>query len=200
MTVGSPPTEWKSARWWQNRSLEERLTWAHLPPRWHSATYTADRLSLTNSYAIGEFLNAKSDSNGLFLYGPSGCGKTPTAVGLLRYILTSHKVSGRFITAERYVEMLKDQFDNDNELPEMYSMPHIVKYLKGVFDIVVLDAVGQERATEFSYHEIGSLLRRRNEDCRTTIVTTHLSPTEFIRRYGDRVASVLEDMTIVRVA
>lgn len=198
MTVGAPPTEWKSARWWQNRSVEERLTWAHLPPRWASAEYDTDQISNATANSIASFLTGKS--NGLFLHGPSGSGKTPIAVGLLNKIICADKVSGRFITAERYVEMLKDQFDNDNELPEMYSMPHIVKYLKGVFDIVVLDAVGQERATEFSYHEVGSLLRRRNEDCRTTIVTTHLSPTEFIRRYGDRVASVLEDMIITRVA
>lgn len=200
MTVGAPPTEWKSARWWQNRSLEERLTWAHIPPRWSEAEYTQSLLSSVTAYSIGEFLNIANKSNGLFIHGPSGSGKTPTAVGILRSILSSRSLSGRFITAERYVEMLKDQFDNDNELPEMYSMPHIVKYIKGVFDLVVLDAVGQERATEFSYHEIGSLLRRRNEDCRLTIVTTHLSPTEFIRRYGDRVASVLEDMTVTRMS
>lgn len=198
MTVGAPPTEWKSARWWQNRSVDERLTWAHLPPRWSDAEYSPHKLSDGTNKAIAAFLDGRT--NGLLLHGPSGSGKTPVAVGILRQVITTQPLSGRFITAERYVEMLKDQFDNDNELPEMYSMPHIVKYLKGVFDLVVLDATGQERATEFSYHEIGSLLRRRNEDCRRTIVTTHLTPTEFVRRYGDRVASVLEDMTITRVS
>jgi DNA replication protein DnaC len=172
--TSAPPTEWKSARWWQNRPLEERLAWANFPPRWKDAQYEESLISDKTFNAI--------------------------AVSILRDILTNKSASGRFITADRYVEMLKDQFDNDNELPEMYSMPHIVKYLKGVFDIVVLDAVGDERSTEFSQHEIGSLLRRRNEDLRKTIITTNLSPTEFIRRYGERVATVLEDMTISTVS
>jgi len=196
--ISAPPTDWKSARWWQNRPLEERLAWANFPPRWERAEYDSSRVSDKTYHAIAKFTNG--ESNGLFLHGPSGSGKTPIAVGILKDILNTKPLSGRCITSERYVEMLKDQFDNDNELPEMYSMPHIVKYLKGVFDIVVLDAVGHERSTEFSQHEVGSLLRRRNEDLRKTIITTHLSPTEFIRRYGDRVATVLEDMTITTVS
>lgn len=198
MTISAPPTEWKSARWWQNRCLEERLEWANFPPRWRTAKYEPSLISDKAFANISKFVNG--ESNGLFIHGPSGSGKTPVAVSILRDMLTTQKISGRFVTGERYVEMVKDQFDNDNELPEMYSMPHIVKYLKGVFDIVVLDAVGQERSTEFSQHEIGSLIRRRNEDLRKTIITTHLSPTEFLRRYGDRVATVLEDMTITTVA
>jgi len=196
--TSAPPTEWKSARWWQNRPLEERLAWANFPPRWKDAQYEESLISDKTFNAIAKFISG--ESNGLFLHGPSGAGKTPIAVSILRDILTNKSASGRFITADRYVEMLKDQFDNDNELPEMYSMPHIVKYLKGVFDIVVLDAVGDERSTEFSQHEIGSLLRQRNEDLRKTIITTCLSPTEFVRRYGDRVATVLEDMTISTVS
>lgn len=196
--ISAPPTEWKSARWWQNRPLEERLAWANFPPRWEHAEYDSSRVSDKTYHAIFKFISG--ESNGLYLHGPSGAGKTPIAVGILKDILNTQAMSGRFITADRYVEMLKDQFDNDNELPEMYSMPHIVKYLKGVFDIVVLDAVGHERSTEFSQHEVGSLLRRRNEDLRKTVITTHLSPTEFIRRYGDRVATVLEDMTITTVS
>lgn len=200
MTISSPPTEWKSARWWQNRSVEERVAWSHLPQRWVNAALGQVDLSDKTLDRVNKFIDTDGYPNGLFLYGPSGVGKTPLAVSILRHLMTIKPLSGRFITAERYVEMLKDQFDNDNELPEMYSMPHIVKYLKGVFDIVVLDAVGQERNTEFSQHEIGSLLRRRNEDCRRTIVTTHLTPSEFIHRYGDRVSSVLEDMILAQVS
>ena len=196
--ISAPPTDWKSARWWQNRPLEERLEWANFPPRWKTAEYDSALVSDKTYHAIAKFISG--ESTGLFLHGPSGSGKTPIAVAILKDILRTKPMSGRFITAERYVDMLKDQFDHDNELPEMYSMPHIVKYLKGVFDIVVLDAVGEERSTEFSQHEVGSLLRRRNEDLRKTIITTNLSPTEFIRRYGERVATVLEDMTISTVS
>jgi hypothetical protein len=96
--------------------------------------------------------------------------------------------------------MLKDQFgDSDNLLPSMYSSPYLVKYLQGVFDVVVLDGAGQERETEFASHELGSLLRRRHDDMRTTIITSSLSVLDFTKRYGDRVKSIVNDMSVIRL-
>jgi DNA replication protein DnaC len=82
----------------------------------------------------------------------------------------------------------------------MYSSPFIVKYLQGVFDVVVLDGVGQERETEFSIHEVGSLLRRRYDDMRTVIITTTLPPLAFTRRYGDRVTNIIDNMHTIKVS
>jgi DNA replication protein DnaC len=81
----------------------------------------------------------------------------------------------------------------------MYSSPYLIKYIQGVFDVVVLDGVGQERETEFANHEIGSLIRRRYEDMRTVIITSTLSTMDFVRRYGDRVKSAVMDMSEIRV-
>ena len=121
------------------------------------------------------------------------------AQAVLKALVLDNPLSGRFVTSDRYIEMLKDQFDNDNLLPEMYSSPYLIKYIQGVFDIVVLDGVGQERETEFSIHEIGSLIRRRHEDMRTTIITTTLGASDFTRRYGDRVKSAVLDMVEIKV-
>jgi len=117
----------------------------------------------------------------------------------LQSLVVDKPLSGRFVTADRYIEMLKDQFDNDNLLPEMYSSPYLIKYIQGVFDVVVLDGVGQERETDFSIHEVGSLIRRRYEDMRTTIITTTLGVTDFTRRYGERVKSAVLDMPEIKV-
>lgn len=196
--IGPPPTDWKSNRWWQNRTADERIAWAALPSRWRDISY--DEVLVP-----GKVLNQTSDwldgfrfgTPGLFLVGASGTGKTILAQAVLKELFRDRPVSGRFVTADRYVEMIKDQFDNDNELPEMYAMPHLVKYLKGLFDVVVLDGVGQERQTEFNQHEVGSLVRRRYEDGRTTIITTTLSPSDFVRRYGQRVAAAVEEFRMV---
>lgn len=185
VTVGAPPTEWKTARWWQNRSTDERIAWAHVPKRWAHIEPTTTHPFITDF---------TPETAGLIISGPSGTGKTYTAVGLLKGLLTTHAVSGRFVNSDRYVEMLKDQFDNDNQLPEMYAMPHLVKYIKGVFDVVLLDGLGQERLTEFAQHELGSLLRQRYEDCRATVITTSLSRTDLIHRYGQRISGVVSDM------
>jgi DNA replication protein DnaC len=199
--IGPPPTEWKSARWWQNRTPEERTAWASLPSRWSSIALSDVNVSEKSLSKVRSWIDSYTAGvSGLYITGPSAGGKTILAQAVLKELFQCHLVSGRFVSSERYVEMLKDQFDNDNELPEMYAIPHLVKYLQGLFDVVVLDGVGQERSTEFSQHEIGSLLRRRYEDGRTTIVTTALSLPDFVRRYGQRVAAVTEELLPVAVS
>jgi DNA replication protein DnaC len=118
---------------------------------------------------------------------------------VLKALLHKDKYSARFCPSETYLEMLKDQFDNDNVLPEMYSSPFLVKYIQGVWDIVVVDGVGQERETDFANHEIGSLIRRRYVDMRTVIITSALGTVDFNRRYGERVSSAIGDMTVHRM-
>lgn len=192
MSVGPPPTEWKTANWWRNRSTEERLTWAHIPARWSSES------SYHWGTALSDFVESFNTSTpGLLITGPSGSGKTTVAISVLRNLINSYPLSGRFVNSDRWIEMLKDQFDNDNQLPEMYAMPHLVKYIKGVFDVVLLDGLGQERLTEFAQHEIGSLLRQRWEDCRPTIITTSLPRMDIVRRYGDRISGVINDMPML---
>lgn len=192
MTTYPVPTDWKSAKWWQNRPPAERLFHARIPQRFnkpHGEEAPSEVRSWIDSFTPGA---------SLFITGRSGTGKTDLAVRVLRRLLEQHNLSGRFCTSDGYVEMLKDQFDNDNLLPEMYSTPYLVKYIQGVYDIVVLDGMGQERETEFASHELGSLLRRRYNDMHTVIVTTSLSVLDFNRRYGDRVAVAVNDMTIIR--
>lgn len=186
------PTEWKSAAWWRNRSADERLFHAKIPQRFRSVE--ADIPPMAAHWA-----NNYEEGQSLFIHGKPGTGKTVVAQAVMKLLIAKGN-SGRFVSADQYIEMLKDQFDNDNVLPEMYSSPHLVKYIQGVFDIVLLDGVGQERETEFSVHEIGSLIRRRYENMRSMIITTTLGVTDFNRRYGDRVKSAVLDMVEVRVS
>lgn len=194
MTGFQAPLDWKSANWWRNRQEDERLFHAKVPKRLKS-------FNMEDFPApINKWLGSYEAGASLFIHGKTGTGKSVLAKCLLEHLIKTNTLSGRFVSSDGYIEMLKDQFDNDNTLPDMYSMPHLVKYIQGVFDVVVFDGVGQERETDFATHEIGSLLRRRYEDMRTVIITTELSTLDFIRRYGDRVKSTVNDMTHFRVA
>ena len=173
------PLEWKSEAWWRNRSTEERLFHLHIPKRIRGVKSKPS-------------LEVEPDTN-LFIQGPSGSGKSLLAANLLTTLIEDHKVSGRWIEADEYVEMIKDSFDNDGVLPEMYSSPHIVKYVKGVFDILVLDGLGEERNTEFASHELGSLIRRRYDRMKVTIITSRLSMQDIKSRYGARLANPLSE-------
>lgn len=143
---------------------------------------------------ISTWLSGYHTGDGLLITGASGSGKTYQAICILNYLLSSHKVSGRFVDADDYIEMLKDSFDSSGSLPEMYSSPHLLKYIKGVWDVVVLDGLGQERRTDFAKHELGSLIRHRHDHGLTTIVTSTMGITDLLNVYGDRIRSPLRDM------
>jgi DNA replication protein DnaC len=200
MTVKvSAPLEWKSAKWWANRPAEERLALAGIPRLYKSFDMGTIAPELAD---LGyEWLNERfqKPSPGLLITGRAGSGKTGLAQALGKEIIARHKKAAYFISADRYVEMVKDTFDNDNELPEMYEMPHLLRYVKDVFHVVILDALGRERPTDFSRYEIGALLRRRYEECRPIIVTTSLSMSEIANRYGDSALSVLTDLDTINV-
>lgn len=189
------PIDWKSEKWWNNRSAEEREFHLRIPKKWRAFSPDAGRVPAS----VSKWAKNYQYGDSLYLYGPSGSGKTAIAQSVLKLLVNDHPISGRFVSSEKYIEMIKDSFENDGLLPEMYSTPYLLKYIQGVYSIVLLDSVGNERETDFSVHEIGSLIRRRDEDMRSIIITSSLSVTDFIRRYGDRVASAINDMTLVRL-
>lgn len=176
----STPTEWKSENWWRNRPVDERLFHLHIPKR------------IRENMADWDSVPMRGEGN-LFIQGASGSGKSLIAAKTLTATIQEHKVSGRWVEADDYIEMLKDSFDNDGVLPEMYSSPHVVKYVKGVFDVVVIDGLGEERLTEFASHELGSLIRKRFDKQKATIITSRLSLQDIKHRYGSRLANPLAD-------
>jgi DNA replication protein DnaC len=195
------PTDWKSVNWWRNRSPEERFFHTKIPTRWDNFNFDTMTIDPSCSNEVTTWLKEYTTGKNLFLYGRTGVGKSVIGQALLKRLILTKPLSGRFVSSDRYIEMLKDTFESDSGLlPEMYSMPYLLKYISGVFDIVILDGVGQERETEFSVHEIGTLIRRRYEDSRSTIITTSLAPMDFIRRYGDRVKVAVMDMEKIKVS
>jgi DNA replication protein DnaC len=186
------PTDWKSAKWWNNRPLEERLFHCRIPRKWSA-------LEAELPTEVSKWLESYEEGDSLYITGHSGSGKTAVAVHVAR-VLLSKSLSGRFVNCEKYLEMIKDSFEHDGLLdPNMYSTPYLLRYIQSVYPVVLLDGVGHERETDFANHEVGSLLRRRNEDMRTTIITTHLNTMSFVRRYGERVSGCLSDMKVVNL-
>lgn len=174
------PLEWKSEIWWRNRPVEERLGWLHLPPR-----IARDMDDGTVEQWVADWHHGKS----LFICGPSDTGKSLRAARLLKALIECLPVSGRWIEADTYIQMIKDSFDNDGQLGEEYSSPFTLKNVKGVFDVVVLDGLGDERKTDFAAHEIGSLIRGRYDRLKSTIITSRLTIADISARYGERLAA-----------
>lgn len=194
-------TEWHSNKYWQNRSKEERLKNLRIPARYvgkNLKTYDSDNGDSEAFDAVNRWCSAYEkhlkDGMGMVLYGPTGVGKTHMAQGALVQVVGSSTTSGIFITSDRYVDMVYDEMRNDGELPEPYSDPFLMKYMRRTFDLLVLDGLGSERATtEFARNALISLVDNRYEEKLTTIVTTMLSPNELGRTYGKRVLSILQE-------
>lgn len=181
------PREWKSEVWWANRPAYERFDWLHIPPRIEASLVAVELPPLSPDI----------DQN-LFISGNRAWGKSVLAAHMLRSMVLDHALSGRWIEADTYIEMLKDSFDTlDGLLGDEYSSPYTIKNLKGIFDVVVIDGLGDERMTDFAAHEVGSLIRTRFDRMKTTIITSRLSIGDIANRYGDRLASPLAEFEVI---
>lgn len=193
--------EWHGAKYWQNRSSEERLRNMRIPSRYLDKPLSSFDLSSGDTEAFNALMVWRKDFDehykkgmGLVLHGPTGVGKTHLAQAIVRDIITSELHSAMFITADRYADMLYDEQRNKGELPEPYSDPYLLKYMRRVFDILVLDGLGAERATtDFIRNGIVSLIENRYEEQLVTVITTPLSPKDLFKTYGNRFASILQE-------
>lgn len=183
------PIDWKSEMWWRNRPPAERVFHAHIRKHMESL--------MDKKPAHAEFVQSWTPCSNLIIQGPHGSGKSLMAASTLVATVTTHPISGRWLEADEYISMLKDSFDNDGLLPEMWSSPHLIKYVQGVFDLVVIDALGEERTTEFAIHELGNLIRTRFDREKSTIITTKLSMQDIKMKYGARLATSLSEFTLV---
>ena len=50
--------------------------------------------------------------------------------------------------------------------------------------MVVIDDISRERQTEFNQDRLHSILRKRNNECFLTILTTNFSPDQWADVYG----------------
>ncbi len=187
------PLEWKSSTWWRNQPLENRLLHAKVPPRWKDKPIRLPE-------DVTDWLGTYTAGNNLYLHGKHSVGKSHIASALLIKMIKELGISGRFTTTHKYLEMIKDSFEHDGLLSDMYSMPHLIQYIQGVFDVVVLDGFGDERASDFSIYEVTTLLKRRYEDMRTTIITSTLTPSQSIGLYGQSISSFVMDADVVVVS
>lgn len=192
-------TEWKGSRYWKNRPLDERLKNLRIPRRYETMTLDNYNKSVGDQdvfYAVMTWLkNAEDNINsgmGLFLFGGTGVGKTHLAVGLLKEAITKTQSSGYYIPVTTYIEMMYDELNNEGSLPEEYASPYTSKYLRAVYDVVVLDGLGDENDTDFTRRSVTNLLNQRINNNLPTIITSLYNPKKLALRYGDRFVSILQ--------
>lgn len=192
-------TEWRTQKYWRNRSVNERLTNTNIPKKYLKTTLdnydnehgSPDVLEYVDQWLIN-FKDNLNEGLGLYFCGGTGSGKTHVATALLKRVVATHPVCGFFITADHFVQAAYAQLDDD-ELPEMYGDPYMMTYIQDTYDVLVLDGLGIERQTEFTKKALTSMLNSRYENKLVTIITTDLTIDKVLSIYGKRIASILSE-------
>jgi DNA replication protein DnaC len=193
-------TDWKSSKYWRNRTVEERLRNLRLPPRYKSYTfesYNEDDGSPVFKDAVVKWTTniekRMEDGMGLYIHGKTGIGKTHMAVAALKEVVTKNELSGLFMSYDIFVEMVHDARNNDGELPEMYGDPNLLKYMRRVYDVVVFDNLNTDRLTEYMAKTVSNMIESRYEMKLPTIFTTDIIPDKLSVIYSARVQSIIKE-------
>ena len=156
---------------------EKALSRAGIPRRYWAAE--ADRPEFAEY--IASF--AGNGGAGLYIHGGVGAGKTHAASAMARlFAEAGYEVA--FTTAKGMLERVKATFDEGG------TEAAVARYAK--CDVLVLDDLGKEDATEWSVGTVFSVLDARYEDMRPTIVTSNYAPgalADRLARRGERVTA-----------
>ena len=101
----------------------------------------------------------REHNNGVLFYGGTGGGKSFYACCIANALLKS----GVRVLVSRLSDLVKNQVNNDTPVVNLDS-----------FDLVILDDLGVEKATQTAYNIVDDIYRKAIP----LIVTTNLSPAE----------------------
>ena len=193
-------TEWRSAKYWRNRPVDERVKNLRIPPRYKNCTLAnfettedTEALIKASKYWCKTFEEQSSNGMGLYLFGSTGVGKTHIAAAVLKEVVTKHERSGLFLSYDIYTEMVHDARNSDGELPEMYGDPNLLKYARRVFDVLVIDNLNNDRLTDYMANTTADLIEARWEMSLPTIITTAINPDRLASIFTPRTASMIKD-------
>jgi len=149
-------------------------------------TFTADMTIRGEAeYYIEQKKQNLEEGRNLVIQGPVGVGKTHLAVAITwRLLVERPRHKADFWSIVDFVQMAKAVFDGDRGAKEYAEQAPTIDWL-------IIDDLGQERPTEWTRELIYTIVSRRYNAQRPTIVTTNLTPAEIADRYGDPVASRL---------
>lgn len=168
--------------------LEDRIKHAKVPAKFRSHM-TAEEPSSKLSTIVDGY------ERGLLL--TMTCKDTYRAAVQAAWVLQQLAERGesvRWIGADDYVVLYKDEWEDDDE----GALWRELKYINRGYDVLVIDGLGEEANTEFERKILGSLIKGRSERELTTIITTVYNPVE-LAAYGRRAARYAQEGETIKL-
>lgn len=126
------------------------------------------------------------DTRSLLVVGPTGTGKTHYAYSVLRAVAeTGSRASWSAYTAADLYAQLRPRAGRDSEA----TFESIVGS-----DVLFVDDLGAAKLSEWTEEVTYRLINNRYEQCRPSIFTSNVPPTQLRDVLGERIASRLTEM------
>lgn len=143
--------------------------------------------------------NPEPGRNGLFITGPKGTGKTHLAAAIANQLMQQ----GTPVICMTMIDLLdriKRTYEQNRQYGGEISEGSVLDTYKQV-QLLVIDDMGKEPATEWAVSKIYAIINSRYEAYMPTIITTNYSDAELVRRLTpkDSADPTTADATIDRL-
>lgn len=137
-----------------------------------------------------EFAENFPRNKGLLITGSVGTGKTHLAAAIANHLINK-LYTVIFGNITDIIALIKSTYSKDSEVSEF----QIIHMLTKEVDLLVLDDLGKEYATENTKAILYQIINRLNEDEKPAIITTNYNSESLRKKLGERGEAIVSRIT-----
>lgn len=206
---GKPGCEQATARHWRQRSYQANQTIREtdiekipvevlqrfgIPDRYVNCTLDAYKDHPKYTRLCRDYVDSPDHS--MLFTGPCGTGKTHLAIAILRELYLKGRDNLYFKTVTDLLIDITGSFRPEDDSDDYRRLIDSISR----YDVLVLDDLGAEKPTEFAVTTLYTIINRRLNYSKQTIVTTNLKLDDIRDRLSERIASRLAEYQIIPFA